>query len=459
MVVLFEDPRKLPLATFLMQVFITLVVCKILAKLLSYIRQPQVIGQIIAGILFGPSVLGHIRGWSETIWLPSSLPAFQLIANLGLLFFMFFLGLELDLGQIKSSWKTTIPIACASIIFPVGIGCAVALWFYDMNSNFQSNKIAFILFVASGFGFSAFPVLATLLNSNGLLNKPIGVQTISLAAVEDSSVWVILAIASAFSSGDSVLHGLYTLLLTIAFIAIMVFIIRPILKRLHGFYLRRNDDTNVYLVVICFLLLVAAAFTTEVMGNLYFANSGLRTRLDLLTTGQSWWTLVVLIFLASIAKILPVALMSKLCTKKSWSYCSSMGVLMNTRGIVQLVVLNIGVELKVISPIIFAIFVLMATVLTFLTSPIVYLLYRRGVDKEKLSSNDVTEELDAVREDRKNMVEYESAIYTISNGSVIDNELNSSKDNSNANRDQSAVIDNIVKMPIYPRRTVNMTRF
>ncbi|CAF1191770.1 unnamed protein product [Rotaria sordida] len=136
-----------------------------------------------------------------------------------------------------------------------------------------------------------------------------------------------------------------------------------------------------------------------------------------------------------------------------------MGVLMNTRGIVQLVVLNIGVELKVISPIIFAIFVLMATVLTFLTSPIVYLLYRRGVDKEKLSSNDVTEELDAVREDRKNMVEYESAIYTISNGSVIDNELNSSKDNSNANRDQSAVIDNIVKMQIYPRRTVNMTRF
>ncbi|CAF1191751.1 unnamed protein product [Rotaria sordida] len=220
MVVLFEDPRKLPLATFLMQVFITLVVCKILAKLLSYIRQPQVIGQIIAGILFGPSVLGHIRGWSETVWLPSSLPAFQLIANLGLLFFMFFLGLELDLGQIKNSWKTTIPIACASIIFPVGIGCAVALWFYDMNSNFQTNKIAFILFVASGFGFSAFPVLATLLNSNGLLNKPIGVQTISLAAVEDIAVWVILAIASAFSSGDSALQGLYTLLLTLAFIAI-----------------------------------------------------------------------------------------------------------------------------------------------------------------------------------------------------------------------------------------------
>ena len=124
-----------------------------------------------------------------------------------------------------------------------------------------------IVNLASGFGFSAFPVLATLLNSNGLLNKPIGVQTISLAAVEDIVVWVVLAIASAFSSGGSALQGLYTLLLTLAFIAIMVFIIRPILKRLHAFYLRRNDDTNVYLVVVCFLLLVVAAFTTEVMGK------------------------------------------------------------------------------------------------------------------------------------------------------------------------------------------------
>ena len=122
--------------------------------------------------------------------------------------------------------------------------------------------------LASGFGFSAFPVLATLLNSKGLLNKPIGIQTISLAAVEDIVVWVILAIASAFSSGGSALQGLYTLLLTLGFIAIMFLIIRPILKKLHQFYLRRNDDCNVYLVVTCFLLLIVAAFTTEVMGKL-----------------------------------------------------------------------------------------------------------------------------------------------------------------------------------------------
>ncbi len=101
----------------------------------------------------------------------------------------------------------------------------------------------------------------------GLLNQPIGIQTISLAAVEDIVVWVILAIASAFSSGGSALQGLYTLLLTLGFIAIMVIIIRPILGSIHNYYLRRNSDTNVYLVVGCFLLLVVAAFTTEVMGK------------------------------------------------------------------------------------------------------------------------------------------------------------------------------------------------
>jgi len=116
----------------------------------------------------------------------------------------------------------------------------------------------------------------------GLLNKPIGIQAISLAAVEDIVVWVILAIASAFSSGGSALQGLYTLLLTLAFIAIMVLIVRPILKWIHGFYLRRNNDTNVYLVVGCFLLLVLASFTTEVMGKcsfeLFFLQSMIHSR-------------------------------------------------------------------------------------------------------------------------------------------------------------------------------------
>lgn len=221
--------------------------------------------------------------------------------------------------------------------------------------------------------------------------------------------------------------------------------------------------------------------------SLYFANSGLRTHLDLLNTGRSWWTLIVLIILASIAKILPVTVAAKLCTRRPWYYCSSIGVLMNTRGIVQLVVLNIGVELKVISPIIFAIFVLMATILTFLTSPILYLLYRRDFDKEKLSMDHISEELREMRESYAGIGESASTIQAISNNPAENNEVRHSTPrtvrqlssdllphdsfltfgnelsyphmNLSATEDQTAVLANIVALPTCPKRSVNMTRF
>ncbi|CAF4504854.1 unnamed protein product [Rotaria sp. Silwood2] len=404
----------------------------------------------MAGIIFGPSILGYATGWTDAIWPASTLQVFQLIANLGLIFFMFFLGLELDLNQIKANWKVTIPVACA-----MGIGCLVALWFYQLNDGIDTSKTAFILFIASGFGFSAFPVLATLLNSMNLLNEPIGIQTISLAAVEDIVVWVVLAVASAFSLGGSALQGLYTLLLTLAFILIMVFIIRPIFNLIHGYYVRQENDCNVYIVVGCFLLLLIASFTTEVMGihaffgafiaglciprrgelveflsirieliivefflPLYFANSGLKTRLDLLNTGRAWWTLIILLVLASVAKIVPVTLATKLCTRKSWNYCASMGVLMNTRGIVQLVVLNIGVQLKVISPVIFAMFVLMATILTFLTSPILYLLYQRNAASKLLDDSTTTNDLNLAEQGETNLEKTKQDIATISAGEL-----------------------------------------
>ncbi|CAF1530076.1 unnamed protein product [Adineta steineri] len=362
----------------------------------------------------------------------------------------------------------------------------------------------------------------------GLLNKPIGVQTISLAAVEDIVVWVILAIASAFSSGGSALQGLYTLLLTLGFIAIMVVIIRPILKWIHGYYMRKDNDTNAYLVVCCFLLLLVASFTTEVMGihaffgafvsglciprkgelsdflairieliivefflPLYFANSGLNTQLNLLNTGKAWWTLVVLVLMASTAKIVPVTLVSKLCTKKPWFYCLSMGVLMNTRGIVQLVVLNIGVELGVIAPKIFAIFVLMATILTFLTSPILSMLYRKNYDIRKLSVANMAGDLRDIREHDKNTNDFKydtdpsetnsnsdtnnndskcSSIKSSGNSSTslpshqaivrFDDQINYEGIKSNANKQKSTRVERPpVTMNLDGRPSIYMTRF
>ncbi len=221
--------------------------------------------------------------------------------------------------------------------------------------------------------------------------------------------------------------------------------------------------------------------------SLYFANSGLQTQLNLLNTGQAWYTLVVLIILASIAKIVPVTLVSKLCSRRPWFYCLSIGVLMNTRGIVQLVVLNIGVELGVLSPKIFSIFVLMATILTFLTSPILSLLYRQKYDIQKLSAPNVAEDLRNIKGGEIDMDvinNNKDDIPTISNGDISNNEdkgnsiklqrrsstsmpphdtyvtfndqINYARTNSsgtNQNTEEFDVFDDI------PTRPINMTRF
>ena len=251
-----------------------------------------------------------------------------------------------------------------------------------------------------------------------------GILTISIAAIEDIVVWVVVAIATALSKGGPSIEGLYTLLLTCAFLLLMFVVVRPLLSLLHGYYFRRRDEHNVYLIVICLLVFIAASFTSEIIhihaffgafiagliiprklkGSslheflsvrielfciefflpLYFTNSGLETHLYMLNTAQAWYTLVSLVFIVAAAKIVPVTLMTRLITRKNqtWSYALAVGILMNTRGIVQLVVLNVGVELDVPSPVIFAVFVVMAVVLTFLTSPLLFLVYLRKLPSE-----------------------------------------------------------------------------
>ncbi len=225
--------------------------------------------------------------------------------------------------------------------------------------------------------------------------------------------------------------------------------------------------------------------------SLYFANSGLQTQLNLLNTGKVWWTLVVLILMASVAKIVPVTLISKLCSKKPWFYCLSIGVLMNTRGIVQLVVLNIGVELGVISPKIFAIFVLMATILTLFTSPILSILYPKNYDIRKLSAPNTAKNLRRSQEGETEITESSdnnNYVEVISNGDIsydhskrsavessrksannlpphntfviFDDRINYVETDPNANEREASAIDRTVDSMINgPRRSICMTRF
>lgn len=143
---LFEDPRHDLIAGFLLQVLITLILCKVFAKLLSYIHQPAVIGQILTGIILGPSVLGFAPGFSSFVFAPNTLPSLQLVSSLGLIFFMFYLGLKLDPNELRQGYQRTLPVAFVSITIPVGVGCATSLWLYSMVPPGVS-KISFILFV------------------------------------------------------------------------------------------------------------------------------------------------------------------------------------------------------------------------------------------------------------------------------------------------------------------------
>jgi Kef-type K+ transport system membrane component KefB len=141
-----KDPRHDALAAFFLQVSITLILCKVLAKILSFIHQPAVIGQILAGILLGPSAMGFIPGFSSFVFAPATLNSLQLVASMGLVFFMFYLGLKLDANEIRNGWKHSLPVACASILVPVSVGCVTSLWLYSM-APFGVSKIAFFLFV------------------------------------------------------------------------------------------------------------------------------------------------------------------------------------------------------------------------------------------------------------------------------------------------------------------------
>ena len=221
--------------------------------------------------------------------------------------------------------------------------------------------------------------------------------------------------------------------------------------------------------------------------SLYFANSGLNTRLNLLNTGEAWWTLIVLIILASIAKIVPVTVVTKLCSRKPWFYCLSIGVLMNTRGIVQLVVLNIGVELGVLSPRIFSIFVLMATILTFLTSPILSILYRDSFDNKKMSVPNIAADMRDMRDGERNADEQRTSVAAITNGNIHHDGIKTdSRESSEKSLSSMPVHDTFVtfntnvtyldtdtssedldEIPgsgrdlrmMYPRRSISMTRF
>ncbi|KAG6508340.1 cation/H(+) antiporter 19-like [Zingiber officinale] len=405
-----DNPLDYAVPLAIVQICLVIVVTRLLAFLLRPLRQPRVIAEIIGGILLGPSALGRSQRFLDAVFPKQSLTVLDTLANIGLIFFLFLVGLELDLRSIRRTGKRALIIAAAGISLPfvMGIGTSVALR-HTVAKGVPGGP--FLVFMGVALSITAFPVLARILAELKLLTTDIGRMAMSAAAVNDIAAWILLALAIAISGSGSLLVSLWVLLAGIGFVAFVAICVRPVLDWMAR---RSPSGEPVKETFICATLatVLAAGFVTDTIGihalfgafiigifvpkdgpfagvliekiediisglflPLYFVSSGLKTNVATISGGQSWALLVLVIATACIGKI-GGTILASILAKVPMREAVTLGFLMNTKGLVELIVLNIGKDRKVLNDETFAIMVLMALFTTFITTPIVMAIYK-----------------------------------------------------------------------------------
>lgn len=407
---LFRNLRS-PLAVLLLQILVIVALTRCCAKIMRQLRQPEVIGEVIGGILLGPSVLGLF--WPDAAALlfpPTSLANLGLLSQIGLILFMFVIGMELDTEVLSKKARSAVIISHASIILPFLLGSLLSLALYQ---NYAPAGIAFTpfcLFMGIAMSITAFPVLARMLHERGLSRSPLGTVVLTCAAVDDLTAWCGLAVVAAVSQQGAIANALMTAGLCGLHIAVMLFVIRPLLSRwisgrasnakLCGkgvvaatlgtafFSALLTEAIGIHALFGAFLAGVVVpkntafrealavrieSFSTIVLLPLFFALSGLRTQIGLLDDSDSWLVCGAIILVAISGKFLGSAAAAR-WSGSTWRESLAIGALMNTRGLVELVALNIGYDLGIITPTIFTMMVLMALLTTLMTGPLLSLL-------------------------------------------------------------------------------------
>lgn len=394
-----------PLSLLLLQISVVVLFSRLLGFLFSKIGQPTVIGEIIAGIVLGPSVLGLIWPQFTTfLFQPDSLGKLDILSKLGLILFMFIIGLELEVSLLKNKAHTAVVVSHASIVFPFCLGVGLAYFMFSHFAPTGVSFVAFSLFMGIAMSITAFPVLARIIQERGLTQSPLGVLAITCAAADDVTAWCILAAVVAIIQAGTVATALLTLLLALGYVLVMLFLVRPLLQHLGARY-GQPGQVNKTFIAALFILLFLSALATEVIGihalfgaflagaimpanpafrqwfitrledvslvillPLFFAFTGLKTQLGLLNQGYLWLVCGLIIAVAVAGKF-GGSLAAARITGQSWADSLAIGALMNTRGLIQLVVLEIGYELGILTPTVFTMMVLMAVTTTFMTSP------------------------------------------------------------------------------------------
>lgn len=394
-----------PLSLLLLQISVVVLLARLFGFLFSKIGQPTVIGEIIAGIVLGPSVLGLIwPQFTAFLFQPDSLGRLDMLSKLGLILFMFIIGLELEVSLLKNKAHTAVVVSHASIVLPFCLGVGLAYFLFSDFAPVGVSFMAFSLFMGIAMSITAFPVLARIIQERGLTGSPLGVLAITCAAADDVTAWCILAAVVAIIGAGTVITALLTLLLAVSYVLVMLFWVRPLLQRL-GTRFGQPGQVNKTFVAALFILLFLSAWVTEIIGihalfgaflagaimpanpafrhwlitrledvslvillPLFFAFTGLKTQLGLLNGGYLW-LVCGLIMAVAVAGKFGGSLVAARITGQSWADSLAIGALMNTRGLIQLVVLEIGFELGILTPTVFTMMVLMALVTTVMTCP------------------------------------------------------------------------------------------
>lgn len=385
---------------------------RVLAIVLKYFGQPPVIGEVLAGIALGPSLFSWF-GFEASPLLPKDVaPYLSIIAQLGVILYMFLVGLEFNPGQIKSQLVAAVAISHASIVAPFLLGMGLAWGLYGHLAPEGVAFLSFALFMGVAMAVTAFPVLARILTDRGIAATPIGVLALSCAAVDDVTAWCLLALVSGVVKSQAG-GAVYVILFSLLYIAAMLIVVRPIAARLIA--RSSKNGLSATAVAIIFAALLLSAWTTEYIGihavfgafllgvviphdshiakslqagleqvvivlllPAFFAYTGMRTQIGLVNGWDHWLICVLIILVASLGKFGGTLAAARIAGL-DWHTSSSLGILMNTRGLMELIVLNVGLDLGVISPTLFAMMVIMALATTLATTPLLTCLERKSL--------------------------------------------------------------------------------
>ncbi len=389
---------------------------RVAAILLVRFGQPPVIAEIIAGIALGPTLLGALPGDpSSALFTPEVRDAMAAIGTVGLVVFVFLIGLELDGRQVRQHERVVAAISAGGVVVPFALGLGLAVSLHDGHRFVGGEEVPllpFALFLATAMSITAFPVLTRIVVDRGLERTPLGQVATASAAVQDLAGWLLLAVSLAALTGDGASDLLLTVAESVVFVAVAMLVVKPALRR---WLARRQPGAEVRMetVAVALALLAACSGATQLIGlhavlgafvaglafprerrdlvvplrqalapitlgallPIFFVGPGLAT--DFGTVGQSGgWEVLAIIGCACAGKLVGVIVPAR-ATGASTADAAALGVLLNTRGLMELIVLNVGLTAGLLDQGLFSSMVLMTLVTTMMTGPLLDLLARR----------------------------------------------------------------------------------